>query len=288
MHRSSPIGLQEPRRYGFGICPVSQWFCKLATMSSSICDRVRSCIRANLGAEYDARSPFTTFVNSHSLYIASMRGENYIIIIYKCHFISLLFFVNNIIIFFCQLCSIYLNIGPFSKTDCSQRYGLYAPTSSLVTTDTSYRVGFRLIRADTRTCCMSNVILIWDADAKGLTNINVCKKWLFMHAGLNGVLSASRKTTHTMSLPMCRLRCNFCGSCFSYGNNVDTWNIISMLRQFVYTEYSPKLFRLLLFCFFFLQNNLILIEGWLVILVSVGGGDGGSKSSNYGGVSSRM
>lgn len=130
----------------------------------------------------------------------------------------------------------YLNIGPFSNTDCSHKYGLYAPTSSLVTTDTSYRVGFRLIRADTRTCCMSNVILIWDAEGRGLTNINVCKKWLFMHAGLNGVLSASRKTTHTMSLPMCRFRCNFCGSCFSYGSNVDTWNIISMPRQFVYTE----------------------------------------------------
>lgn len=95
------------------------------------------------------------------------------------------------------------------------------------------------MRADTRTCCMSNVIFIWDAEGRGLTNINVCKKWLLMHAGLNGVLSASRNTTHTMSLPMCRFRCNFCGSCFSYGSNVDTWNIISIPRQFVYTEYSP-------------------------------------------------
>lgn len=46
--------------------------------------------------------------------------------------------------------------------------------------------------------------------------MKVCKKWLFMQAGLNVVLSASRKTTQTISLPMWRFRCNFCGSC--YGN----------------------------------------------------------------------
>lgn len=161
----------------------------------------------------------------------------------------------------------YLNIGPFSNTDCSHRYGLYAPTSSLVTTDTSYRVGFRFIRADTRTCCMSNVILIWDdADGKGLTNMNVCRKWLFMHDGLNGVLSASRNTTHTISLPMCRLRCNFCGSCFSYGSNVDTWNIISMLRQFVYTEYSPVVVCLCC-CFFFLNFISVRFGMRLVMMV---------------------
>lgn len=132
-------------------------------------------------------------------------------------------------------------MAPFSKTDCSHKYGLYAPTSSRVTTETSYRVGLRLMRADTRTCCMSIVIFICDAaDDRGLTSINVCKKWLLMHAGLNGVLSASKNTTQTISLPIWRLRCNFCGSCFSYGSNVDTWNIISMFRQFVYTEYSPE------------------------------------------------
>ena len=67
MQGSSPIGLHEPLRYGLGICPVSAWLAKLATISSNICDRVRSCIRANFGAEYEARSPFTIFVSSHSL-----------------------------------------------------------------------------------------------------------------------------------------------------------------------------------------------------------------------------
>lgn len=61
------MGLHEPLRYGLGICPVSAWLARLATMSSSICDRVRSCMRANLGAEYEARSPFTILVSSHSL-----------------------------------------------------------------------------------------------------------------------------------------------------------------------------------------------------------------------------
>jgi hypothetical protein len=43
------------------------------------------------------------------------------------------------------------NIEPFSNNDCSHRNGLYALTSSRVTTETSYRVGFRFILADTRT-----------------------------------------------------------------------------------------------------------------------------------------
>lgn len=63
-----PMGRHDPLRYGFGICPVSAWFAKLATISSSICERVRSCMRANFGAEYEARSPFTTFVRIHSLW----------------------------------------------------------------------------------------------------------------------------------------------------------------------------------------------------------------------------
>lgn len=133
--------------YGLGICPVSTWFVRLATRSSSIWLRVRSCIRANLGAEYEARSPLTILVRSHSL-----------------------------------------NMGPLSKTLCSHKYGLYAPTSSLDMTDTSYLVCFRFILGEVR------------------TKINVCKKWDLIQLGENGVLSASRKTTHTISLPMCRLR----------------------------------------------------------------------------------
>lgn len=54
-----------------------------------------------------------------------------------------------------------------------------------MTTDTSYLVIFRLIRGLTR------------------TKINVCKKCDLMQAGLKLVLSASKNTTHTISLPMC-------------------------------------------------------------------------------------
>ena len=50
----------EAYLYGLGICPVSAWFCRLATRSSSIWLRVRSCMRAKLGAAYDALSAFTT------------------------------------------------------------------------------------------------------------------------------------------------------------------------------------------------------------------------------------
>lgn len=75
---------------------------------------------------------------------------------------------------------------------------------------------------------------------KHLPSIKVWRKWLFIHAGENDVLSASRKTTHTMSLPMCLFLWSFWGSCRSYGSNVLTWNIISMLLQLVYTEYNPE------------------------------------------------
>lgn len=136
MQGSSPMGRHEPLRYGLGICPVSAWLARLATMSSSIWDRVRSCIRANLGAEQDARSPFTIFVSSHSLELRKCVKE---FLVQQSKTTK-------------QPNKTHLNIGPFSNTDCSQRYGLQAPTSSRVTTDTSYRVGFRLIRADTRTC----------------------------------------------------------------------------------------------------------------------------------------
>lgn len=74
---------------------------------------------------------------------------------------------------------------------------------------------------------------------KYLPSINVCKKWLLIHAGENAVLSASRKTTQTISFPIWRFLCSFWASCFSYGRRVDTWNIISIPRQFVYTEYKP-------------------------------------------------
>ena len=47
-----------------------------------------------------------------------------------------------------------------------------------------------------------------------------------MQLGENRVLSASRKTTQTMSLPTWRFRCSFCGSLFSYGSKEETWNII--------------------------------------------------------------
>lgn len=55
---------------------------------------------------------------------------------------------------------------------------------------TSYLVGRRLMRGLVR------------------TRMNVCRKWLLMHAGEKLVLSASKNTTHTMSLPMCRFLCN--------------------------------------------------------------------------------
>ena len=41
-----------------------------------------------------------------------------------------------------------------------------------------------------------------------LTTMKVCKKWLLMQDGENDVLSASRKTTQTISLPMWRFLCS--------------------------------------------------------------------------------
>ena len=93
-----------------------------------------------------------------------------------------------------------LNMGPLVNTDCSQRYGLYAPTSSLVTTDTSYLVGLTLpplLRAAAAAAALPGL---------QRTTMKVWRKWLLMQAGLKSVWSASRKTTQTMSLPMWRLR----------------------------------------------------------------------------------
>ena len=100
--------------------------------------------------------------------------------------------------------------------------------------------------------------------------MKVCKKWLLIQDGENGVLSASMKTTQTMSLPMWRFRCSckwrkkswkshkkkwvelgkptfynsyvkftFWWSFGSLGKCVDTWNMTSIPRQRVKIEYNP-------------------------------------------------
>ena len=84
-----------------------------------------------------------------------------------------LFSFSTFLIYLCLLTfvSIHsLNIGPLVKQDCSQRYGLYAPTSSLVTTDiwtkensfgiTNVTLSLKQIRIDNLNCKLFYISLL--------------------------------------------------------------------------------------------------------------------------------
>lgn len=71
------------------------------------------------------------------------------------------------------------------------------------------------------------------------TTMNTCWKWLRICLGLKGGAPGSWKIMVTISLPMCRFR-RSCLRLFGVkGRSVDTWNITSRSRYWVYTLYRP-------------------------------------------------
>ena len=71
------------------------------------------------------------------------------------------------------------------------------------------------------------------------TTMNTCWKWLRMCLGLKGGAPGSWKTMVTMSFPMWRLRRSCLRLLGVKGRSVETWNITSTSRYWLYTLYSP-------------------------------------------------